>query len=127
MEEEVDGRVVYNQPAGHLEPNESLAAAAMRETLEETGYSFVPEALVGIYRWHNVVNDNTYLRVAFTGRIAGYDGDRPLDQGIIRPLWLDQNDLAGHARQLRSPMVQRCIDDYRNGHRYPLQLLQELE
>ena len=37
VEESVGGRLVLNQPAGHLEPDESLIEAALRETREETG------------------------------------------------------------------------------------------
>ena len=126
MEEEVDGRVVFNQPAGHLEPGESLAAAAIRETLEETGYHFVPEAVVGIYRWRNPASDATYLRVAFTGTLTGHEPERPLDTGIVGPVWFDTEALRQNAPALRSPMVMRCIDDYRAGCRYPLELLRDL-
>lgn len=126
VEEEVEGSVVYNQPAGHLEEGESLLEAAVRETLEETGYGFAPEALVGIYRWHKPDSDITYLRVAFSGRITGHDAQRPLDSGIIRPVWFDESDLARHQPQLRSPLVMRCIRDYQAGHRYPLELLSDI-
>ena len=37
VEEQSDGKVVFNQPAGHLEAGETLFDAARRETLEETG------------------------------------------------------------------------------------------
>lgn len=126
VEEEVEGSVVYNQPAGHLEEGESLIEAAVRETLEETGYDFLPEAVVGIYRWHKPHSDMTYLRVAFTGRITGHDALRPLDSGIIRPMWFSEAELTLHRAQLRSPLVTRCIADYQAGHRYPLELLTDL-
>ena len=35
-----------NNPAGHLDPGEGLAAAAAREALEETACPFEPQALV---------------------------------------------------------------------------------
>ena len=38
VEELAEGRAVFNQPAGHLEADESLIQAALRETLEETGW-----------------------------------------------------------------------------------------
>lgn len=126
VEEEVEGRVVYNQPAGHLEPDETLVEAAIRETLEESGYRFEPEALIGLYRWHNAANGATYLRAAFTGGILGHDATHPLDRGIIRPVWFGMAELESHADRLRSPLVRRCIDDYRSGRRYPLALLQDL-
>ncbi|MEX2367769.1 MAG: NUDIX domain-containing protein, partial [Pseudohongiellaceae bacterium] len=36
VEESVEGRIVLNQPAGHVESGESFIEAAIRETLEET-------------------------------------------------------------------------------------------
>ncbi len=126
VEEKVEGRVVYNQPAGHLEPGETLLDAVIRETLEETGHHFLPEALVGIYRWRNRASDATYLRFAFSGRLTGHDAGRALDEGIVGPVWFDAADLERHAAALRSPLVTRCIDDYRDGRHYPLELLRDL-
>ena len=51
VEEETDEGVRINQPAGHLEPDETILAGAARETLEETARPFAASALVGIYRW----------------------------------------------------------------------------
>lgn len=126
MEEEADGRVVYNQPAGHLEEDESPVAGAARETLEETGYNFAPEALLGVYRWRKPASDITYLRFAFTGRLTGHDPARPLDSGILRAVWLSRAEVAALGPALRSPLVLRCIDDYLAGQRYPLELLTEM-
>ncbi|HQR24655.1 MAG TPA: NUDIX domain-containing protein, partial [Steroidobacteraceae bacterium] len=44
VEERAGGRVVINQPAGHLEDGESFLEAVVRETLEETAWTFVPQA-----------------------------------------------------------------------------------
>ncbi|WP_127477163.1 NUDIX hydrolase [Sulfurivermis fontis] len=126
VEEEADGRVVYNQPAGHLEEDESPIAGAARETREETRYDFVPEALLGVYRWRKPDSDITYLRFAFTGRITGHDPARALDSGILRPVWLSRDEVAALGDALRSPLVLRCIDDYIAGKRYPLELLTEM-
>lgn len=123
VEEEAEGRRVFNQPAGHWEEGESLAEAAVRETLEETGYAFTPEAMLGIYHWRHPRRDITFLRVAFVGSIGGYDPDRPLDQGIIGPCWLSRAELLGRTDRLRSPQVLRCVDDYLAGRRYPLEML----
>jgi 8-oxo-dGTP pyrophosphatase MutT (NUDIX family) len=87
VEEESGGEVVINQPAGHVERGESLTQAVTRETLEETGYHFAPEALVGIYYWHALRKGITYLRFAFTGRILAHEPNRPLDEGILRASW----------------------------------------
>lgn len=113
----------FNQPAGHLEPGESLLAAVARETLEETAHRFVPEALIGIYRWHHAGNGATYLRFAFSGRAGRRDPKRPLDEGIIRAVWMTPQQIRAQADRHRSVLVQRCMDDYLSGTRYPLQIL----
>ena len=48
VEEHTDDGIQFNQPAGHLEADESLSRGAVRETLEETAYHFLPEWLVGV-------------------------------------------------------------------------------
>lgn len=126
VEEEADGRVVYNQPAGHLDDGETLLQAVVRETLEETGWHFAPQAMVGVYRWRSPVNGVTYVRVCFSGVCLKHEAGRTLDSGILRVLWLSRGELSALGNQLRSPMVLRCIDDYRAGKRYPLSLLTEL-
>jgi 8-oxo-dGTP pyrophosphatase MutT (NUDIX family) len=126
VEELADSRLVINQPAGHLEPGESLVDAVIRETLEETGRDFSPTAVTGIYRWHSPVNDTTYLRVCFHGECTGYDASRPLDAGIQRALWLSVDDLKNRSADLRSPLVLSCIEDFRAGQRFPLDLLREI-
>ena len=123
VEEEADGLVVINQPAGHLDPNESLLHAVSREVLEETRYRFTPKALVGIYLWPHPTKDLSYLRFAFTGEITGEDKGRELDVGILRPLWLTPEELQQQAGRHRSAMVSRCVEDYLAGKRYPLDLL----
>ena len=122
VEEEVDGRRVYNQPAGHWEPGESLVEAVVRETREETALRFVPQALVGVYQWTRPGGE-TFLRFCFCGRVEG-GGEAPLDPDIRAVHWLSRAQLA--ARPLRSPMVLRCLDDYLAGRRCPLDRLQVL-
>lgn len=113
----------YNQPAGHLEADESLLAAVVRETLEESAYHFNPTHLIGIYRWHAEESDTTYLRFAFTGEITGHDPDRTLDTGIIRTVWLTPEEISASQAHHRSPLILRCVQDYLAGRRYPLELL----
>jgi 8-oxo-dGTP pyrophosphatase MutT (NUDIX family) len=125
VEERASGRVVLNQPAGHLETGETLFDAVARETLEETGWTFVPEHLVGLYVWHPEHLTRTFLRVAFAGRLDGHDPSRPLDHGILRTRWLDREQLLAQPRH-RSPLVLRCVDDYLGGVRYPLELVTHL-
>ena len=126
VEERVGQSLVINQPAGHLEPNESLIEATIRETLEETAWRFEPEAVCGVYLWRHPERDVTYLRVAFAGRVTEQLQERSLDQGIQQALWLSRDELAQRATELRSPLVLRCIDDYLSGNRYPLELLTHL-
>lgn len=126
VEERVGGRLVLNQPAGHVEPGESLASAVVREALEETAWTFVPESTVGVYLWGPDPGRNPFLRIAFSGRCVTRDSARQLDAGIERVLWLTRAELLARNSQLRSPMVLRAVDDYQAGTRYPLDLFQEL-
>ena len=123
VEEEVHGRRVFNNPAGHLEPGENFIEAVRRETLEETGWDFVPDAVTGIYLWKNPELDATFLRVAFHGHCTVHHPERNLDKGIIGPHWFSRAELAEREPRMRSPMVLRCIDDSQAGRRYPLELL----
>lgn len=126
VEENSDGQIVFNQPAGHVEENESLIEAVIRETLEESGRHFRPEAIVGLYRWRSPVNQVTYLRVAYTGECSPRDRDISLDQDIITTHWLGYADLMQNTSMHRSPLLMRCIDDYLAGQRLPLDLINEL-
>ena len=126
VEERVSGRVVVNQPAGHLEDGETLVKAVVRETLEETGWTFAPQALVGIYLWRPAQKQRTFLRVAFSGQALSHDPGRTLDRGIIAARWLTRAQLASMGPKLRSPLVLRCVDDYLARIRYPLELLTHL-
>ena len=123
VEEEAEGRRVLNQPAGHLDPGESLAAACARETLEETAHRFTPTALLGVYRWHYAPQDTTFLRFAFTGTIDGVEAGRKLDSEITATHWLTRDELTAKRAMHRSPLVMRCVDDFLSGRRFPLAVL----
>jgi 8-oxo-dGTP pyrophosphatase MutT (NUDIX family) len=127
VEERAGGKLVLNQPAGHLEQGESLLAAATREALEETGHRFEPEHVVGFYLWRSEDADTTYLRIAFCGSVEPSADVAALDEGIVALHWLSRAQLRNRAHQLRSPMVLRCVDDYLSGHRYPVDSLTYLE
>ncbi|MGD9842647.1 MAG: NUDIX hydrolase [Steroidobacteraceae bacterium] len=126
VEEHMGQRLVINQPAGHLEANESLREAVIREALEETAWSFVPESVSGIYLWPHPERPISFLRVAFVGQVVQHHPERRLDHGIRRALWLSRNEVEQRSTQLRSPLVLQCIDDYLSGARYPLSLLTHL-
>jgi len=121
-EEIADGRRVLNQPAGHLDPGESLVEACARETLEETAHRFTPTALIGIYRWEYQPAGVTFLRFAFAGRLAGVEEGRALDKEIVAARWLTPAELAARRAEHRSPLVQRCVEDYLAGRRFPLEV-----
>ncbi len=123
VEEETSHGLRFNQPAGHLEADESLLAAVTREVLEESAYHFTPQHLLGIYRWHSDESDTTYLRFAFTGEITGHDAGRQLDTGILRAVWLAPEEVRANQSRHRSPLILRCIEDYLAGRRFPLELL----
>lgn len=128
VEERIAGELKLNQPAGHVEFGESIAAAAVRETLEETAYHFKPGALIGIYQWSPPEKPEvTYLRFAFSGEITGFEAGLALDTDIERAVWLSRDELVARTSQHRSPLLLACVDDYLAGHRYPLELLRDFD
>ncbi len=126
VEERASGRVVINQPAGHLEDGETFIDAVVRETLEETAWQFEPQAVVGVYVWRPQHLSRTFLRIAFAGELRCHDPARSLDHGILRTRWLNRDQLAAPQVRLRSPMVLQCVDDYLAGVRHPLSLISHL-
>jgi ADP-ribose pyrophosphatase YjhB (NUDIX family) len=127
VEEETEQGLRLNQPAGHLDENESLVDACAREALEESAWQFQPTALVGIYQWQRPQKDITYLRFAFAGVLGSFDAERKLDTGILRTLWMTPEEIRASQDRHRSPLIWQCVDDHRNGHRYPLALLHHYE
>ncbi len=131
VEERVDGALVLNQPAGHLEPDESLTDAALRETREETGWDVRLTAFIGAYQWKapqslGERDGRHYLRFAFAAEPERFDPARELDAGIVQALWLTPTELhAEHARH-RSPLVWQALSDHLGGCRHPLSLLRQM-
>jgi 8-oxo-dGTP pyrophosphatase MutT (NUDIX family) len=126
VEEETSDGIRFNQPAGHLDPNESLIDAVARETLEEAAYDFTASALVGMYMSRYLSSrtgkEVTYLRFAFCGQL-GAAHDRPLDHGILRTVWMSRDEMLACQDRHRSPLVLRCVDDYLAGKRAPLDVI----
>lgn len=116
----------FNQPAGHLEDNESLIEAVIRETLEETAYTFKPESLLGVYHWKHEHNDTTYLRFAYIGSVSHHQPNLALDEGIIRAVWMTVDEIRSNAMLMRSPQVLTCIEDYLSGQQFPLSVITHL-
>lgn len=115
--------MTLNQPAGHLELDESLIDAVIRETNEETAWQFEPTQLIGIYRWQPQKSSDTYLRFCFTGKVYNHNPSQVLDVDIHQAIWLTFEQITMRKNELRSPLVLDCLTDYLAGHRYPLSLL----
>ncbi|HEY1328663.1 MAG TPA: NUDIX hydrolase [Casimicrobiaceae bacterium] len=126
VEEETRAGRRLNQPAGHLESGESLVAGTMRETLEETGWRVAPTHLIGIYTWSPSDNGATFVRFAFAASAQAHDAHRPLDDGIVQALWLTYDELVSRRSEHRSPLVLRCVDDFRAGRNWPAELITEM-
>jgi 8-oxo-dGTP pyrophosphatase MutT (NUDIX family) len=124
VEEDTADGVRLNQPAGHLDPKESLIDAAVRETLEETARTFTPSGFLGAYMSRytsaRTQEDVTYVRFAFIGVVGAQIPGRKLDKEIRRTLWMSADELRAVPDQHRSPLVMRCVDDYLTGRRLPL-------
>ncbi|KJJ97962.1 NUDIX hydrolase [Pseudomonas sp. 21] len=118
-----DKKQVFNQPAGHLEANETLIEAAVRETLEETGWDVELTAVTGIYLYTAPSNGVTYQRVCFAAHPLRHHPERALDDGILGARWMTREELAAQPDRWRSHLVLRCIDDYLEGERFPLSLI----
>ena len=125
VEESKGGRLVLNQPAGHLEPNETLRQAALRETLEETGWTVELNGVVGIYLYTAPSNGVTYQRVCFAATPLTHDPQRTLDEGITGALWMTRDELAAQPERWRSELILRCIDDYLAGQAYDLAIVRD--
>lgn len=127
VEERIRGVHVFNQPAGHVDDGESIIDAAVRETLEETGWQLLPRYLLGTYLWRNPANGQSILRVAIVGDVTNHDPHRLLDQPIVAAHWMSREQLLAQPQRLRSPLVMRCIDDYLAGQRHELSALAYLQ
>jgi 8-oxo-dGTP pyrophosphatase MutT (NUDIX family) len=127
VEERINRRLVFNQPAGHVEQGETLLKAVVREVREETAWGFQPQALLGVYLWRNPASGRSTMRFAFTGTVTDHDAAQPLDRGIVCTHWFSRDDLREREPRLRSPLVLRCVEDYLGGARLPLHRVAKLD
>ena len=132
VEEETRDGLKFNNPAGHLDPGESLPQACARETLEETAFHFTPTDLVGVYMSRfqrgnaetpDGQEDITYLRFAFCGNLGAFVAGQPLDEGIVRTVWLTADEIRACQEHHRSPLLIRCMEDYLAGQRFSLAMV----
>ena len=123
VEEISQQKKVINQPAGHVEANETLIEAALRETLEETGWQVVISHFIGVYVL-DAPNGVTYYRMCFAATpLKQVTTD--YDEGIIGPIWLNLEQLNARQGQLRSALVVQCVEDYLNNPAIPLSNIRE--
>ena len=129
VEEHTPNGLMFNNPAGHLDPGESPLQACVREVLEETAFHFTPTALVGVYLSRFLkqstsdepAQDITYLRFAFTGELGKQETERALDEGIVRTLWMSIEEMHATQARHRSRLLLRCAQDHAAGQRFPLE------
>ncbi len=126
IEEKTERGNRFNQPAGHLENNETLLDAVSRETLEEAAYDFTADSLVGIYHFKHAHNDITYLRFSFAGKLGKHYQSQPLEDGIIRAVWMTVDEIREKKHLMRSDHVLKCVEDYLANIRYPLEVISHL-
>jgi len=114
-----DGNEVWNQPAGHLENNETLLEALTRETLEETRWHVKPIAALGISQF-KAPNGETYIRHSFSSEALYIEESYPRDRDIIDICWMSFEDIQANAKKLRSPLVLNDIKRYQTGAHFEL-------
>lgn len=119
------GRAVINQPAGHLEADETLIEAAVRETLEETRWNVEITGLLNMNLYLSPNNGVTYHRTTFIGTAISEDLNAALDDGIIQALWLTPAEIEARHEQHRSPIVSKAIQQYLNDPHYPLAMIND--
>jgi 8-oxo-dGTP pyrophosphatase MutT (NUDIX family) len=123
MVEEMDGaRTVFNQPAGHLEANETLFDAAIRETLEETQWQVELTAFLGLYHYP-APNGITYIRHCFIANALAHRPECKLDEGIIAAHWFSADTILAPDFKARSPLVTKVLRDYLSGISFPLSII----
>jgi 8-oxo-dGTP pyrophosphatase MutT (NUDIX family) len=123
VEEQSEGRLVLNQPAGHLEPNETLQDAAIRETLEETGWHIDLKGVVGLALYTSPINNITYSRTTFYAEAISHEASIELDDGIVRAIWMSYEEMLDASDRMRSNLVVKSVEQYRSGHTYPLDMI----
>lgn len=125
VRERIDGRLVLNQPAGHVEAGERLDQAAFRETLEESAWTVSVTAFLGLYVFQPRPGAGVFYRCCFIAEPLSHDPSQRLDDDILEAVWLTPNEVREAGTTLRSPLVERCMDDYLTGRRLPLDAIYE--
>ena len=123
VRERIEGKTVYNQPAGHLEKNETLIEAAKRETLEETGWEIEVTGFLGVYQYVSKSSGICYVRHSFVGTVLKHLEEHRLDEGIIDTCWLSINEAELLSHEMRSPLVLQNLRDSIEKDHHPLSVI----
>lgn len=127
VEEFEYGKMTLNQPAGHLEKNETILQGAQRELFEETGIRAEMQNLLKIYQWHAPRSKTDYLRFVFSVGLTDWVEITPSDPDISGGLWLSLEEFHHYIQQdgqaARNPLVLQAVEDYLSGKTYPLDIL----
>jgi 8-oxo-dGTP pyrophosphatase MutT (NUDIX family) len=126
VEELINGQQVFNQPAGHLDPGETLLQAAVREALEETAWQVELTGFLGLYQYISPENNECYIRSCFSADAIEYCAERTLDKDITAAHWMTLEEIRAKGVLLRSPVVLTVLEDYCSGQMYPLSLVKVL-
>ena len=124
--DKVTGELVFNQPAGHIEQGETIREAALRETLEETGWAIELTGVLGLALYRAPKRNITYIRTTLIGRALGPVADAEIDPDIHAVHWLDHGEILARSDRMRSPVTLAVIERHRQGICHPLDLILDL-
>tara|TARA_R110002110_G_scaffold166675_1_gene367455 strand:- start:14211 stop:14660 length:450 start_codon:yes stop_codon:yes gene_type:complete len=121
--DKVTGKSVLNQPAGHLEADETLLDAALRETLEESRWHVAVLGILGTALYKAPTNGVTYYRTTFLAQPLREELSATLDGDIDAVHWMTYEEILRESARMRSPLVLSSIELHRRGICYPLDLI----
>ncbi|MBT5071198.1 MAG: NUDIX hydrolase [Porticoccaceae bacterium] len=122
VRETIDGEQVINQPAGHVEPGEDVMAAALRETMEETGWEVAITGFLGFSNAMSPTTGITYYRLAFIAEALNFNADAEIDNDIDSAEWMTLDEIKDPTNKPRSEMVHQAIDDFISGRVFSLEM-----
>ena len=122
VRETIDGEQVINQPAGHVEPGEDVIAAALRETMEETGWEVAISGFLGFSNAMSPTTGITYYRLVFVAEPLNFNEDAEIDNDIDCAEWMTLDEIKDPANKPRSEMVDQAIDDFISGRVFSLEM-----
>lgn len=134
-ESAVSGKVdagKWNQPAGWLDVGEDPITGAKREVEEETGFSFTPTAVLGVYSLVRKDIEKQLKAVPHAVKIIFVgDVDTENQKGRFSDVsdlkWFSPEEIYAMDKSvLRDMDIKQLVKDYFSGVRYPLSLVHHL-